>query len=129
MCLYPRIIRNPKYKENKKNGGKIPPFSDHRVTYLPIGCGMCMECKKKKKDEWLVRLTEDVKHNTNGKFVTLTFNNKAYSHIYNIVDNGEMNAYQVDNAIATYAIRHFLERWRRKYKKSLRHFFVTEWIS
>ena len=31
MCLYPRLIKNPKYKENKKNGGVIPAFLDERV--------------------------------------------------------------------------------------------------
>ena len=32
----------------------------------------------------------------------------------------------MDNEIATYAVRHFLERWRRKYKKSVRHWLITE---
>ena len=32
----------------------------------------------------------------------------------------------MDNAIATYAVRHFLERWRKKYKKSVKHWLITE---
>lgn len=123
MCLYPKIIRNPKYKENKKNGGIIPPFSDHRVTTVPIGCGQCMECRKKKRDEWLVRLIEDVKHNKNGKFVTLTFSNEKYSEL---AGNFEQTGYDLDNAIATLAVRRFTERWRKKYKKTIRHWLVTE---
>lgn len=30
------------------------------------------------------------------------------------------------NAIAGYAVRHFLERWRKHYKKTLRHWLITE---
>ena len=47
MCLYPRLIKNPKYKANKKNGGIIPAISDKRVLAVPIGCGKCIECKKR----------------------------------------------------------------------------------
>ena len=37
-----------------------------------------------------------------------------------------LQGYELDNAIAAYAIRKFLERWRKKFKKSLRHWLVTE---
>ena len=50
MCLYPRLIKNPKYKPNKKNGGKVNPPLDYRTMYVPIGCGVCMECCKKKQE-------------------------------------------------------------------------------
>lgn len=123
MCLYPRIIRNPKYKENKKNGGVIPPYTDHRVTKIPIGCSQCMECRKKKKDEWTVRLMEDVKQHKNGKFVTFTFSNESYTEL---AKNFNVTGYELDNAIATLAVRRFTERWRKKYKKTIRHWFVTE---
>ena len=32
----------------------------------------------------------------------------------------------MENKIATLAVRRFLERWRKKYKKSVRHWLVTE---
>ena len=48
MCLYPKMVKNPKYKPNKKNGGIIPAVYDNRVLAVPIGCGRCMECMKKK---------------------------------------------------------------------------------
>ena len=127
MCLYPKIIMNPKYKENKKNGGIIPPIFDRRVLYLPIGCGGCIECTKKKSIEWKVRLYEDVKYNTNGKFITLTFSNESYTKLYKeIKRENELNGYTLDNAIATLAVRRFLERWRKKYKVSVRHWLITE---
>ena len=50
MCLYPKLIINPKYKVNKKNGGNIPPMIDERVKYVPIGCQKCIECKKRTKE-------------------------------------------------------------------------------
>ena len=62
MCLYPKLIKNPKYKGNKKNGGIIPPSYDERVMWVPIGCNRCMECKKQKAREWRTRLLEDIRN-------------------------------------------------------------------
>ena len=62
MCLYPKLIKNPKYKANKKNGGIIPAVFDVRTKVVPIECGKCMECKKRKSREWQIRLLEDVRH-------------------------------------------------------------------
>lgn len=154
MCLYPRLVDNPKYKRNKKNGGVIPPLTDQRVKYVPIGCQTCLECRKQKSREWLVRLQEDIKTNKNGKFVTLTFSTKSLQELtkpeYKILKHSKykfvkaplkqpyikqkrvkynltkLKGYDLDNAIAIKAVRLFLERWRKKYGKSLRHWLVTE---
>lgn len=125
MCLYPKLIINPKYKVNKKNGGVIPPLNDDRVKYVPIGCKKCIECKKKKKREWQVRLLEEIKKDNKGTFVTLTFSNEEYTKIFEKFKK-VVTGYEIDNAIATYAVRHFLERWRKKYKKSIKHWLITE---
>ena len=81
---------------------------------------------------------EDIKEHKNGKFITLTFSNKSYKELYDdvktyeLIDNKrvkretELTGYDLDNAIAKRATRLFLERWRKKYKKSLRHWLVTE---
>lgn len=126
MCLYPKLIQNRKYIKNKKNGGNIPAVPDERVKLVPVGCGRCMECKKKKARDWAVRLHEEIKQNKNGKFITLTFSNESIKQIICKGDLQHLEGYELDNAIATWAMRHFLERWRKKYKKSLRHWFVTE---
>ena len=123
MCLYPKLIRNPKYKANKKNGGVIPHMKDERVGFTPIGCGECIECMKKKANEWRVRLNEDIKKHTNGVFVTLTFSNESYRELSKLCKG---KGYNLDNEIATLAVRRFLERWRKKYKKSVRHWLITE---
>ncbi|AXH74815.1 MAG: replication initiator protein [Microviridae sp.] len=140
MCLYPRLMFNPKYKANKKNGGQVPPVKDKRVLYVPIQCNKCIECRKRISRQWKTRLEEEIRHNTNGKFVTLTFSNKSIAEICEMeryftdgetgrrfkAKIGETEGYERDNAIATIAVRRFLERWRKKYKKSVRHWLVTE---
>ncbi|AXH76551.1 MAG: replication initiator protein [Microviridae sp.] len=127
MCLYPTLANNPKYKANSKNGGNIPPVPHPGVRKVPIGCGECMECRKQKAREWQGRMLEDIKEHTNGKFITLTFSNESIQKL--IKENKELQetkGYLLDNAIATRATRLFLERWRKEYKKSLRHWFITE---
>lgn len=124
MCLYPRLINNRKYIANKKNGGNIPAVTDNRVLLVPAGCGKCIECKKQKAREWNVRLQEEIKHNNKGKFVTLTFSNESIKELAENL-NG-LNGYNMDNGIAKLAVRRFLERWRKKYKKSVKHWLVTE---
>lgn len=130
MCLYPRLIKNKKYQPNKKNGGLIPAVNDTRVLYVPIGCGNCIECRKQEQRKWQTRLLEDIKENKNGKFITLTFSNesikKLHTQLMQNPNNWEITGYTRDNIIATQGIRYFLERWRKKYKKSLRHWLVTE---
>ncbi len=121
MCLYPRLIQNRKYIANKKNGGVIPPLplgkdgkEDKRVLSVAVGCGRCMECRKQKKHNWQVRLSEEIKEKRNGVFVTLTFSNEA---IKNLGRKTKTKGYKRDNDIATIAVRYFLERWRQNTKK------------
>ena len=53
-------------------------------------------------------------------FITLTFSEEK------LEKNKKECKSSDENKIATYAMRMFLERWRAKHKKSLRHWFVTE---
>ncbi len=124
MCLYPNIIKNRKYIANKKNGGIIPPVKDERTLWVPVGCGKCIECKKQKSREWAVRLQEDLRTNKNGKFVTWTFSEYELQKIDNEIKG--ITGYDRDNEICRIAIRRYTERWRKKYKKALRHWIVTE---
>lgn len=135
MCLYPRLIKNRKYIANKKNGGNIPPIFDERTLYVPVGCGKCIECMKKKAREWQIRLAEEIRYNKNGKFVTFTFSEESLINLIKIVENeakikdnnkNNEDIYEIENECATKAVRRFLERWRKKYKKSVKHWLVTE---
>lgn len=124
MCLFPRLIKNRKYTVTKKNGGNVPPITDPRTAWVPIGCQECLECKQKKAREWNVRLQEDIRTNRNGKFVTLTLSSESYAEL--MEEFTGVDGYDRDNEIMRIAVRRFLERWRKKYKKSIRHWLVTE---
>lgn len=130
MCLYPTIIKNPKYKPNKKNGG-YPPFAwDRRIMYMPIGCGMCVECCKKASREWQIRLSEELKNQKNAIFVTLTFDEEKLQHYLNKAEKEErkteIGRNDKRNLAAKIAIRDFLERWRKEHGKSVKHWLITE---
>nr|QJB21158.1 MAG: replication initiator protein [Microvirus sp.] len=125
MCLYPKLIQNPRYLPNKKNGYKPPKFKDERTLLVPIGCGYCIECRRQKSREWQVRLNEDIKHEKNKVMITLTFSDKALNDLTQEAELNNIYKSEV-NEIATLAVRRFLERWRKKFKKSIKHWLVTE---
>lgn len=136
MCLFNEFYKNKKYTATKKNGGIIPAVSDIRTLYVPIGCGHCIECRKQRAREWQVRLMEDIKEHTNGKFITLTFSTESLNKLIKWVRDREARlkrdpfelpkGYDLDNAIATVAIRLFKERWRKHYGTVPRHWLITE---
>lgn len=99
--------------------------TDSRVLAVPVGCGNCIECRKQKKREWQTRLLEEVKTEKNGQMVTLTFSTEALKELENEISQ-TLKGYEKDNAIAALATRRFLERHRKKYKKSIRHWLITE---
>lgn len=130
MCLYPKLMRNRKYTETKKNGGNVPEVKDKRTLLIPVGCNKCMECKKQKARAWQVRLQEDLRNKQDVTFVTLTFSNESIKELYNAVleeaEGEEPQGYELDNAIAKKGVRRYLERWRKQYGKSVKHWLVTE---
>ncbi len=119
MCLYPKIIENKKYLPNKKNNGKPPKPPDNRVKAVTIGCGECIECRRKKAREWQVRLTEEIKTDKRGIFVTLTFNNEAYER-FDLANNSN------NNSTHSRIIRLFTERWRKKHGKQPKRWLIPE---
>ena len=122
MCLYPKFVKNPKYKPNKKNKGKPPVCKDRRLYYIPVKCGCCIECRKEKQREWRVRLDEELRSNF-GYFITLTISPEGIKELEK--QTGliwELNP----NEIASKGLRLFLERCRKDTKKSVKHWCVTE---
>ncbi len=129
MCLYPKLIMNPKYKVSKKNKGVIPEMKDKRVMMIPVGCNRCMECRKKKSREWNVRLQEEIRNQSmKGYFMTLTFSDASIVKLMEIAkkEGVDFDGYELDNKIASLAVRRFTENWRVQKKKSLRHWLITE---
>lgn len=104
----------------------MPPLRDKRVQYVPVSCGRCMVCMKKRANNWRIRLLEEIKSAPNGKFVTFTFSNQSYKELYRELEIQGYTGYAMDNAIAGLAIHRFLERWRKWKGKSIRHWLVTE---
>lgn len=122
MCLYPKFVKNPKYKPNKKNNGKPPVCKDRRLYYIPTKCGCCIECRKEKQREWRVRLEEELRSNF-GYFITLTISPDGIKDLEERTGlKWELNP----NEIATKGLRLFLERARKDTGKSIRHWCVTE---
>lgn len=135
MCLFPKLIHNKKYTITKKNMGIVPEMKDPRVKLVPVGCGKCIECLKKKAREWKVRLNEELLHDNSGKFVTLTFSDESLLKLEadllekaKTIQDERYNKQSAihPNIIATRAVRLFLERWRKKFKKSVKHWLITE---
>ena len=133
MCLYPRFYANPKYKKNKKNGGRIPDCKDERILFVPVGCENCLECRKQKANEWKVRLFEEYRFRDDGVFMTMTFSNKTIRKLsYKLKKRCKQKGskmpegYELDNSLASLGVEYFMERWRKKKKKWVRHWLITE---
>lgn len=126
MCLYTKYIENPRYKPNKKNNYKPPKCTDERLKYVPVSCGRCIECRKKKKREWMVRLTEEIKSDNKCMFVTLTFSDKNFKQLAMKIFNRQTQNDEEENRVCTEAVRYWLERIRKESKKSIKHWLITE---
>ena len=113
MCPYSREIINPHYK-------KLAPghhwelyhsASDYKII---IPCGKCSVCREKRLKDWRTRLLAEChgRGSFDGIiFITLTVSDKYY-------DDFQQNT--------SLYVRKFLERYRKKYKTSVRHFMITE---
>ena len=112
MCLYPKLVPNPKYKPNNKNNGIIPHMKDERLRVVAVGCGNCEQCRKQKAREWQVRLQEEIKNKIHKHFVTLTLSEESINKLSLIIGDNEAND------VASLAVRYFTERWRKKYKQA-----------
>lgn len=120
MCYLKKRIRNPKYLPNKKNNFNPPVCTDERKRYIEIECGECPECRKKKRREWSIRISEELKNNRSAVFFTGTLSPKRMSELERKYDTKEKNE------IITKECRLFLERIRKRTKKSIKHWAVTE---
>jgi len=128
MCLFPRQYQNKRYTATMKNGGVIPPVNNLKLMTVSIPCGNCIECKKQRYNEWRIRIIEEFKTDPTAQFVTLTMNTESLRELVNDIHDKRPNTYgyKLDNAVATIATRRFLERWRKKTGKSVKHWLVTE---
>lgn len=120
-CINPIRIKNPRYEgippdqwyvlypEFKPDSGILP--IDY---YIDVPCGNCHECASSKRYSWVFRLKEEYRNNPQALFITLTFNDFYY------------NKYFPDGNITNKPLSLFLDRFRKKYGKQIRHFFIGE---
>lgn len=127
MCLFPRLVKNPKYIANKKNKGVVPKMHDPRVALVPVGCGNCMECMKKKKREWSIRLKEHLRDHR-GIFITLSFSEDSLVRLEeSLRQKGcTLEGYDLDNEMANLAQQRFSARYKVKFGKRPHKWLVTE---
>ncbi|AXH76974.1 MAG: replication initiator protein [Microviridae sp.] len=128
MCLYPRAVQNKRYTATMKNGGVIPPVNNLKLMTVQVPCGKCMECKKQKYNGWRIRIIEELKHDSQAHFVTLTLSTESLRELTEAVHTKQpgIYGYTLDHAVATVATRRFLERIRKQTKRSVKHWLVTE---
>lgn len=108
MCLYTKYITNKKYQPNKKNKFRTPICKDRRLLLVPAKCGKCIECRKARKREWVIRLNEEIKNNPDkATFWTLTISNEEYEKLKS--DSKKKDK----DSICKLAIKRMLERIRK----------------
>lgn len=114
-CAIPIRIVNPHYKSlAKENNESVKKYESNDDYYLDVPCGQCANCLKSKGSSWALRLQLEYKYLTslqksNSFFVTLTLSEE---HI---------------NKDKSLLIRLFLERIRKAYGRSIRHWIISEY--
>lgn len=130
MCLYQTSIKNPRYLINEKNRGKVPTPETEKELYIQTSCGWCIECRKKIAAEWRIRLMEEYKAHREAEFINLSFSPENIKKLEEDLKKAKwrgIEGNEIDvNLLASYAIRMYMERLRKKYKIGIRHWFITE---
>lgn len=127
MCVNLIPTVNPKYRKAIKLNRLFTEYPDD--FYLLVPCGKCIDCRRKRGKEWRTRLQHELMYGDfrTVYFITLTFSQEYYEkfQIELPLSSGEGRKKANNDGISR-AVRLFLERYRKKSGRSLRHFFVTE---
>ncbi len=54
-----------------------PYYIKQKGRQIPVGCGRCPKCKKRRINQWVFRLQEEERHCLSSYFVTLTYKNST----------------------------------------------------
>lgn len=118
-CENPLTIVNPRYKGlsfsdlREKTLSRFGLYLDKPPDYeITVPCGVCHSCRKKRLQNFRLRLMYEFSECKSAVFVTLSFNDLAleeYKDNYNK------------------AVCQFMDALRKKFGKELRHFFVMEY--
>lgn len=130
MCLNPLTVKHPRLRSERYldslDGVWRPDTSlaeveffnrvhKYQQAYLVVPCGRCVDCRKARGNEWRTRLNLENQYGNhkNAIFVTLTI-----SPDYYVEFQDRQNQYSF--------IRKFCDRWRKRFGKAPKRFFVTE---
>lgn len=116
MCLFPKLVPNPRYKPNKRNKGRPPKPRDERLRWITAACGRCEQCRKQKANEWTFRLNIELQKGAPAHFMTMTFSEESLSSFHS----------SDANEVATEAVKLFRKRWYKKFGESVRYWLITE---
>lgn len=111
MCLFPITIRvKTSVMKGYEHGMPLPV-----QQYRTVPCGKCYDCRRAAATRWRFRLFQEMNlgGHSNSLFVTLTLDDKYFNQA-------------VDPAIY---IRRFLDRLRKVYGRSVKHWFIHEYGS
>lgn len=122
MCLKPRIIINRHYIKIANNNklGAVSMFGSAPDFYVKVDCGLCVECQKKRGNQWRQRLLDEYHYHLDKFpdskviFGTLTIANE-YMHLFDTPPKMDKQ------------MRLFLERYRKMFGCSFRHYITSEY--
>lgn len=125
-CLHPITVVNPKYRSRAfVDSGDIPNQSarDYRLS---VPCGKCLLCRKRKANDWHVRLFHEALGTprlsiNNKKLLNILFATFTFSDKYLPDDSND----GLRERIAPF-IRHWRDNWRKRHGVSPRYFAVTD---
>lgn len=92
---------------------------------------------KQTKEQWKTRIIKDIKEHNNVKLIILEINCENINKLQNEIillshklkkynELKELSQTAIENKIGKLATRKFLERWRKKHKKSVRHWLIIK---
>lgn len=118
QCIKPIKIVNPRYV--KLSGSKSQALRDFGLQpdlYLIVPCGRCLHCLRRRASEWRRRLLDEYRYMSKSdqrkvRFITLTVAPKYYN---DFVKRPQ------------YYIRLFLDRYRKRFGRSPRHWIINEY--
>lgn len=91
---------------------------------ISLPCGRCLSCLKAKRNEWIVRLSEEHKVSKDSYFITLTYSDENIPYTFD-QETGEKF-----NVLCPSDTQLFLKRLRKKlscYDVKLRYFLLGEY--